>query len=175
MRSAGRLGLVVAATAGLLAACGDAALVRDGGSADAAKARDGAMGDEPVAGADAGTDPTPAHDAAVDASTALPDLVAITVIRTANYYRLRYCNQGAGAGNGLFRVRLERPANGESFETGRLYEVPAAGKCAESGNVTCGLIGDVGCVLAGDVIGTVDSGMDIAETDEDNNSVVVSF
>jgi hypothetical protein len=85
------------------------------------------------------------------------------------------CNVGLGSDPGMLRVRLAHLSTGDAFETGPVFGVPVPGECVETGGITCGLIGDPECDKTGNVLAFVDSGEDIVEKDETNNTLGVLF
>lgn len=105
----------------------------------------------------------------------LPDLEPDAVTRDGAYYRVVVCNVGLGNDPGMFSVRLAHLGTGDAFETGVVFEVPVPGECVQTGGITCGLIGDADCDLAGNVLAFVDSGEDVVEADETNNTLVVTL
>jgi hypothetical protein len=179
----GRLALAALAGVIAVAGCGDD---DDGGAVDAATpvadARpgtpDGPRADAPLPSPDApaGADAAAADASGVDADPGqVADLKADSITRDAPYYRVRYCNVGDATAEGMFRVRITNVSTSETFETPPFFAVPAPGECAETGGITCGLIGDTACNLRGDVFGFVDSSNAIPEGDETNNQIVVTF
>jgi hypothetical protein len=176
----GRL-LLVGAMA--LSACGD--------DDDDIAAPDAAMSDalpwpaDALPRMDAGptADAAPAVDGAVvdasgiDGGLLLPDLTAEGITRGVSY-RVQYCNRGTAHVEGTFAVRITNVATSETFETSVAFSVPLPGACTETGDITCGLIGDGApskCSLEGEVFAFVDSSNVIEELDESNNQIVITF
>jgi len=168
-----RLALVLGVA---LAACGD-----DGDGSDAAVdawvRKDARDIDAHPPGPDAAIPDAGALDAAWPDATPglLPDLVPEALTRDASYYRVQFCNRGAATAAGMFRVRLTSVATGVVYETPAAYTVPAVDSCVTTGGITCALIGDPDCNLAGTVIAFVDPGGAIVEQDELNNTMGVVF
>ena len=111
----------------------------------------------------------------IDGGPLLPDLKATGITRGITYYKVQYCNMGTDGAEGNFRVRITNVGSSETFETPPVFSVPEPGACSETGGITCGLIGDPGCTLRGDVFGFVDSSNAVEELDEANNQIVIGF
>jgi len=111
----------------------------------------------------------------IDGGLQLPDLKAEGITRGVSYYRVQYCNRGTAHVAGTFRVRITNVGTSETFETPPAFSVPLPGTCTETGGITCGLIGDASCALAGEVFAFVDSSNVVVELDEANNQLVVGF
>ncbi len=167
----------------LSAGCGDD---DDGGGnrpdaavADAASPRrDASTADARPAGDDAAAPDASFADAGPPDANAdlLPDLTVEAITRDALYYVVQYCNRGDGVGASTpFRVRLSSLTTSGAFQTGAVFTAPAAGTCAMTGGITCGLIGDPGCELAGGVVAEVDSSRVVVELNESNNTFAETF
>ncbi|RMH41472.1 MAG: hypothetical protein D6689_11030 [Deltaproteobacteria bacterium] len=169
---------VAVAMAAAIAACGDGT----GPSADAGPARADAPPPPPDAAAPPDAPPPPPDapppDASPDAAwrdgaPPLPDLIVRGVTRTTTAYRVEFCNDGDATAPGRFRVELAAPE--QAYATPAAFAVPGPGACAVTGDITCGLLGDPGCDRSFAVTARVDSDDAIAEADESNNAVVVTF
>jgi len=107
----------------------------------------------------------------------LPDLKIEDMSRDTNYFKVKYCNRGAGTSIQKFTVEVKDTASGKTFETNYLYPfaVPAVNTCDWTGGITCGLIGDAGCNKTLSVLATADFRKTVPESNESNNTFTKNF
>ena len=107
----------------------------------------------------------------------LTDLVPQKITRDSTYYYVTYCNNGGATSGSTFTIKFTNVASNESFTSNSLYpfSVPAPGTCATTGGLTCGLIGDPTCSLPIAVSAKVDPDNTVVESNELNNTMIVSF
>ena len=74
----------------------------------------------------------------------------------------------------IISVKLSSAITGKSFNTPAVFPVPAAGQCAKTGGITCGLIGST-CKDTMTISATVDGTNVVAEVNEQNNSMSQAF
>ncbi len=105
------------------------------------------------------------------------DLVVQSMSRNRSSYDITFCNYGTGVGTGTFLFLTTNVTTGQSYESPALYpySVPTPGTCVKAGSLTCFLIGDPGCNLPITVTVKIDSRNTVAETNENNNTLTVSF
>jgi C1A family cysteine protease len=109
--------------------------------------------------------------------TPLPDLVLTNMTRDNSYYRLTYCNNGAGTSSSKFTIYLKNKLTGASFESNPYYpyDVPGPTQCGSTGGFTCGLIGDPSCNGQITVEATIDWKKVVVESNENNNTLTKIF